>query len=248
MITLVFLLSINFKLKAQPNLNLTVSAAISLKGSLEEIKNIYETEKKDKITYNFGSSGSLQQQIEQGAPVDVFISAGTKQMNALEAKNLLLPDSRKNLLKNQLVLITPKSVTNISSFEDLTKADINKIAVGDPQSVPAGQYAEEALKYYQVLEQVKSKLVYTKNVTQVLNYVESGNVDAGIVYITDAKTSDKVSVVAIAVPESHSEIVYPLSIIKASQQIEAAKEYVEFILGEKAKKVFEKYGFMMAQL
>lgn len=239
-----FFLSTTWAIKAESEANLTVSAAISLKSALEDVKNIYQTEKNNNINYNFGSSGSLQQQIEQGAPVDVFISAATKQMDALENKNLLLPNSRKNLLKNELVLITPQAISNVTSFEDLTKPEIEKIAIGEPQSVPAGQYAEEALTYYKVLEQVKSKLVFAKNVAQVLNFVQSGNADAGIVYITDAKTSDKVRVAAKASPESHSEIVYPMAIIKASNQIEPAQEYVNFLSGEQAKKVFKKYGFI----
>ena len=242
-----FLLSTIWAVRVNSTTNLTISAAISLKNALEEVGNIYRTTNKDNIFYNFGSSGSLQQQIEQGAPVDVFISAAAKQMDALEAKNLILPDSRKNLLKNKLVLITSPRFLNINNFPDLAKPEIKKIAIGEPKSVPAGKYAEEALKYYKVLDKVQDKLVFAKNVAQVLNFVLSGNADAGIVYITDAKTSDRVRVAITASPRSHSEIIYPVAIIQASNQIEQAREYVNFLSGDQAREIFEKYGFTMGE-
>ena len=224
--------------------NLTISAAISLKDSLEEIKTLYQ--KKDpkiQITYNFGSSGSLQQQIEQGASVDIFISAANKQMDALESKNLLLAGSRRNLVTNQLVLITSKKEKNINKFSDLTKPDINKIALGEPKSVPAGKYAEEVLKFYKVLDQIKSKIVYAKDVRQVLTYVETENVNAGLVYISDVKTSQKVRIAAIAPKESHSPIVYPLAILKESKNPGAAKAFDQFLKRNQSKTIFKKYGF-----
>jgi molybdate transport system substrate-binding protein len=224
--------------------NLTISAAISLKDSLEEIKTLYQ--KKDpkiQITYNFGSSGSLQQQIEQGAPVDIFISAANKQMDALESKNLLLAGTRRNLVTNQLVLIISKKEKNVNKFSDLTKPDINKIALGEPKSVPAGKYAEEVLKFYKVLDQIKSKIVYAKDVRQVLTYVETENVNAGLVYITDAKTSQKVRIAAIAPKESHSPIVYPLAILKESKNPAAAKAFDQFLKHNQSKTIFKKYGF-----
>lgn len=247
-IALIFglLIALNLKVVAQSESNLTVSAAASLQESLQQIRSLQHTIKpQTTIIYNFGSSGSLQQQIEQGAPVDVFIAAAPKQMDALEAKNLLEPNTRQNLLTNQLALITPKNITNITSFADLTKPEIKKIALGEPQSVPAGKYGEETLNFFKIASQVKDKLVYAKDVRQVLTYVESGNVDAGIVYVTDAKTSDKVNLVAIAPREAHTPIVYPLAIIKGSKNLQAAKDFVDFLTGEVAKGIFEKYGFSL---
>jgi molybdate transport system substrate-binding protein len=229
---------------AQSN-TLTISAAISLKDALNEIKTEYQKkDPKTTITYNFGSSGSLQQQIEQGAPVDVFISAANKQMDALESKNLLLPGSRQILAKNQLVLITPKTEKIVTSFQDLTKPEIAKIALGEPKSVPAGQYAEEVLKFYKILDQVKSKIIYGKDVRQVLTYVETGNVNAGIVYLTDAKTSSQVRIAATAPRNSHSPIVYPLAILKDSKNPDAAKAFSQFLLSSPSKTIFKKYGFV----
>lgn len=220
--------------------SLTVSAAISLKDALQEIKTLYQP--KAQITYNFGSSGSLQQQIEQGAPVDIFISAANKQMDALQSKNLLLTGSRHTLVTNQLVLITPKSEKSINNFQDLTKPGI-KIALGEPRSVPAGQYGEEVLKYYKILDKVKSKIIYGKDVRQMLTYIETGNVNAALVYVTDAKTSQQVRIAATAPPNSHSPIVYPIAILKDSKNPNAAKAFEQFILSNQSKNVFKKYGF-----
>lgn len=230
----------------QTNTNLLVSAAASLKETLEEIKPLYQqTQTNKNITYNFGASGALQQQIENGAPVDIFISASKKQMDALEAKNLLIKETRRNLLTNRLVLIVPKSSKSsvgLSDFRQLTDPKIKKIAIGELKSVPAGQYAEEVLTKLGILEQVKPKLVLGNNVRQVLSTVASGNADAGIVYFTDAKTSPQVKIAAIA-ENLHSPIVYPVAILKNSKNVEAAKEYLQLLSSNPAKSIFEKYGF-----
>lgn len=219
---------------------LTVSVAASLSNAMQGIKPLYP---QASLTYNFGSSGSLQQQIEQGASVDVFISAAPKQMNALQEKGLLLAETRKNLLTNEVVLITPKDSTTVSGFKDLTSDRVKKIALGEPKSVPAGQYASEVLTNLGINNPLKGKIVFAKDVRQVLSYVETGNVDAGVVYQTDAKLSDKVKVVATAPEKSHSPILYPVAALKDSKNIEAAKAFVQFLFGEQAKAVFKKYGF-----
>ncbi|BAY24203.1 molybdenum ABC transporter, periplasmic binding protein [Calothrix sp. NIES-2100] len=187
----------------------------------------------------------MQQQIEQGAPADIFISAGKKQVDALEEKGLLLAGTRSILAKNRLVLIVPKSVVGITSFYNLKDSKIKKIAIGEPRSVPAGQYAEQVLQKLKILPQVKSKLVYANNVRQVLASVESGNADAGLVYITDAKISDKVKVVVAADEKYHSPIVYPLAVLKSSKNSDAAKEFAKFLTSSQAKAVLQKYGFIL---
>ena len=227
---------------AQSN-NLTISAAISLQEALEEIKTIYQKSSKVEINYNFASSGALQQQIEQGAPVDIFISAAKKQMDALEAKKLLIPGTRRNLLTNQLVLITPKQNQTITKLTDLTKPEVAKIAVGEPRSVPAGQYADEVFKYYKIQDILQPKLIYGKDVRQVLTYVETGNVDAGLVYLTDAKKSNQVRIATKISPDAHQAIVYPVAIIKDTKNLLAAKDFLKFLSSNQAKDVFKKYGF-----
>ena len=228
--------------------SLTVSAAISLSPALTEIKTVYQGSNPNvNITYNFGASGALAQQIQQGAPVDVFFGAAIKQMNSLQQANLLLNETRRNLLTNRLVLITPKNGVAVSDFKQLTEARIKKIAIGEPKSVPVGQYAQEMLTKLRLWQQLQPKLVLGNNVRQVLTFVESGNVDAGIVYVTDAKASDKVTARLTAAENLHSPIVYPVAVIRNSRNPAVAKMFVEFLAGDRAKIVFQKYGFGIAR-
>lgn len=229
--------------RAQP-LSLTVSAAISLTNALQEIKTTYQQSNPNvSINYNFASSGALQQQIVQGAPVDVFFSAAAKQMDVLQQKKLLIPGTRKTLLTNRLVLITPNNTLPLTSFRNLTNSQVRKIAIAEPRSVPAGQYAQELLANLKLFNLLKSKLVYGNNVRQVLTYVETGDVDAGIVYTTDAKASNSVRVAATAPSNLHSPIVYPVAALKSSRNVAAARNFIQFLSSTQAKVVFQKYGF-----
>ena len=234
--------------QANSSIELTVSAAASLKNVMEEIALLYQQEYPDNnIIYNFASSGSLQRQIEQGAPVDVFISAAVTKMDALEKQDLLLRETRRDLLKNQIVLVAPKSNKNnslkLDSFDDLTTNKITTIALGEPNSVPAGQYAQQVLNSFKIANKVNSQAVYAKDVRQVLNYVTTGNVDAGIVYRTDAQVSDNVQIVATAPETSHSPVIYPIAVIKDSDNLDTASELIEFLTTPEVQTVFEEYGF-----
>jgi molybdate transport system substrate-binding protein len=231
---------------AQSNSNLLVSAAASLKEALEEIKPLYRQSKANvSISYNFGSSGALQQQIEQGAPADIFISAAKRQVDALEQKGFLVPGTRNIIAKNKLVLVVPKNAVGITSFYSLKDAKVKKIAIGEPRSVPAGQYGQQVLEKLKIWSEIKSKLVFANNVRQVLASVETGNADAGLVYITDAKISDKVKVVVTADEKYHSPIIYPLAVIKSSKNVDAAKDFSQFLSSNQAKAIFKKYGFIL---
>jgi molybdate transport system substrate-binding protein len=235
--------------RVTPTVTLTVSVAASLQEAMAAIKPLYEQQSPEvNIVYNFGSSGALQYQIEQGAPVDIFISAAPKQMNALEKEGFLLENTRKNLLGNQIVLIVTKANNNITKFQDLTKNDVKKIALGNPKSVPAGQYAKEVLESFNLSDKLTSKFIFAKDVRQVLFYVETGNVDAGLVYATDAKISDKVKVVATAPENSHSPLIYPVAAIENSQHPEAAAAFIQFLFSESAQELFRKYGFTKSKL
>jgi molybdate transport system substrate-binding protein len=226
---------------------ITVSAAISLKDALDEISHLYASEQAGaEVHFNLGGSGTLQRQIEQGAPVDIFISASPKEMDSLQSQGLLLSNTRRDLVRNRIVLIVPAPNTTVYGFKDLTKAAVKTVAVGEPQTVPAGTYAQEVLTHLRIYDQLKSKLVLAKDVRQVLTYVETGNADAGIVYATDAKISKEVTVVATAPEDSHSPVVYPAALIKNSKNPAAAKAFLEFLAGEKARAVFQKYGFIPA--
>jgi molybdate transport system substrate-binding protein len=231
---------------AQSNTNLLISAAASLKEALEEIKPLYQqTQPNVNISYNFGASGALQQQIEQGASADIFISAAKKQIDALEQKGFLLTDTRSIIAKNRLVLVVPNNVVGVSSFYNLKDAKIKKIAIGEPRSVPAGQYAQQVLEKLKIWQQVKPKLVFANNVRQVLASVESGNADAGLVYVTDAKISNKVKIVVAADEKYHSPIIYPLAVVKRSKNVAAAKEFAQFLSSNEARDVFKKYAFIL---
>src|ERR1700722_12810569 len=166
---------------AQAASEVTVSAAISLKDSLDEIGKIYEKEHPGvKISFNYAGSGTLQRQIEQGAPVDIFFSAAEKQMDDLQAKNLIDAGTRRNMVRNQLVLIVPASDTTTHSFQDLANPGVKVVALGEPSTVPAGMYARQSLERLGVGGAVDRKVVLAKDVRAVLTYVETGNANAGM--------------------------------------------------------------------
>ncbi len=225
---------------------IAVSAAASLQDALEAIVPSFNAARADiAVEYNFASSGALQQQIEQGAPVDVFFSAAAKQMNALEEKGLILPESRRDLVANSLVLIAPvDSTLEISDLSQLKDVEIDRFAVGEFRSVPAGQYAEQVLKNMDLLAPLESKFVFGNNVRNVLAAVESGDAELGMVYATDAALSDRVKVLATAPEGSHEPIVYPIAIIANSSQPEAASAFIDFLASDEARSTFEEFGFI----
>lgn len=228
--------------KNQPKI--IVGVPVSLQTAIEDFSRQYP----QNVNYNFASSGILQQQIEQGAPIDVFISASSKQMNVLEEKKLLLPNTRKNLLTNQIALFTTKNnPLSIKNFQDLTQSKIRLIAIGETRTVPAGQYASEVLKNLGIFTTLESKFVFGNNVREIISYVETGNADAGITFLTDTKTSNKVKVIAMADKKLHRSIFYPVAITKNSKNEEIAKRYLESLQSENATKIFKKYGFDLAK-
>ena len=222
-----------------------VLAAASMTDAIQEIGANYEKEHKNiKLVYNFGSSGALQTQIEQGAPADVFISAAQKQMNVLDKKDLLDKSTRKDLVENKIVLIVPtKSNLKINSLSDLASDKVTKIALGEPNAVPVGQYSEEIFSKLNILDNVKSKAVYASDVRQVLSWVETGEVDCGLVYATDAAISDKVKVLFEAPSDTHKPIIYPVAMLKSSSHQEEAKDFINYLTNNESKTVLEKYGF-----
>lgn len=226
----------------QQTLTLTISAAASLQNVLSEIQPLFEAAHPNvNIFYNWGGSGTLQRQIERGAPADIFFSASTQQMDSLVQQQLILTPSKQVILTNQLALIAPKN-SSIEGFEDLiTNAD--KIAVGDFVSVPAGQYAQAALGRLALLPKINSHLVFFNNVRGVLSAVESGHAQAGFVYLTDAQLSAQVDVVAIAPSQTHTPIHYPIAILKRTSHPEAAQQYIDFLNSPDAAQVFQKFGF-----
>ncbi|WP_342043887.1 molybdate ABC transporter substrate-binding protein [Bacillus sp. OTU2372] len=227
----------------QEKVELTVSAAASLQDALNDIKADFEKEHTNiTLNFNFGASGALQQQISQGAPVDLFFSAAEDRFQKLVQNGLIEKKNGTDLVGNDLVLVVPKgSNKGIKTFEDLTKAD--KLALGTPESVPAGQYGKETLDKLNVWKAIEGKIVYAKDVRQVLTYVETNNVDAGIVYKTDALTSQKVEIVASAKENTHDPIIYPVGVIKNSTHLKEAQLFYNYLQNDKTMKTLEKYGF-----
>ena len=233
---------------SQEPVTILIAAAASLEYSLrDELIPMFQ-EQYDYITVEgtYDSSGKLQTQIEEGLPADLFFSAAQKQMDALNEQGLMDSDSIVDLLENKIVLITPTGIeSTVTSFEEIGNAA--SIALGDPESVPVGQYAQEALTNLGLWDSIQPKVSFGTNVTEVLNWVAEGSADVGIVYATDAATTDRVTVVAEA-PEGSlaTPVIYPVGIVGASQQKEAAQLFLEFLQSDEAMAVFEKYGFAAA--
>ncbi len=223
-----------------------VAAAASLKNAYEEeLIPMFEEENPGiTVTGTYDSSGKLQTQIEEGLEADVFMSAATKQMKALQEKGMIAEDTVTELLENKIVLIVPSgSAGELKIFEDIEKAE--SIALGDPASVPAGQYAQEALTSLGIWDRIQDKVSFGTNVTEVLNQVAASSADAGIVYATDAASmAEQVDVIAEA-PEGSlaQKVIYPVAVVKNSTHLGEAEAFVEFLKTEEAMKVFESYGF-----
>ena len=223
---------------------LTISAAISLRAPLLEIANKFNlTYPHSQLDFNFGSSGSLRHQIENGAPVDIFISAASDDMETLLNKGLAERNSHKSILANSLILITHNSNNTINNFADLNKPSVGKIAVGEFNSVPVGRYAKETLLSMELLEKLRPKLVFAKNALQAITYVQSKNVEAGLVYKTDALKSKNVKIVAAVDPSTHRPINYYRAIIQNSPQSELANTFLHFIEEKSSLQLFQDYGF-----
>ncbi|NGZ74638.1 molybdate ABC transporter substrate-binding protein [Saccharibacillus alkalitolerans] len=228
---------------------LTVSAAASLTDALADIQAAYEEAHPNvKLEFNFGASGALQQQIEQGAPADLFLSASSKNMQALVDGGFIEADQEKDWLSNTLVVVVPAdSERAAAKIEDLSGEAATHVAIGIPDSVPAGKYAQEALTNAGVWDALGNKLVQGKDVRQVLQYVETGNAEAGFVYKTDALTSDRVKTAFEVEPGTYSPIRYPIGIVKATKHPEAAQAFYDYLQTREALDVLTKYGFSAPQ-
>ncbi len=227
---------------------ITVSAAISLKDAFNEIGELYRSKTGKGINFNFGASGALQQQIETGAPVDVFASAAQRQMDELADKNLIDAATRRDFARNTLVLIVPKhSTLNLTAFSDLNRPEAMKIAVGNPKTVPAGQYTEQVFEKTGLNPTLKPKIIFAEHVRQVLDYVVRGETDAGVVYATDALVAgETIRVAATAPDDAHDPILYPIALVKDGRQKRTALAFVDVVLSDEGQNILQKYGFASA--
>jgi molybdate transport system substrate-binding protein len=228
--------------------DLTVAAAISLKDALGDVAKAYRADTGQTVQFTFASSGQLMAQVKNGAPIDLFISAAEKQVDQLAVVKRIDSATRRVIARNELVLIAPANAKSPpTSFKDLADPRHQRIALGDPRTVPAGEYAAQVLESLKLTDAVRARAVYGSNVRQVLDYVERGEVAAGIVYSTDARESGaKVRVVGRAAPETHAPIVYPAAVVAGSKHADAARRYLDYLASEKAQKLLSDHGFAPA--
>lgn len=225
----------------QEKVTVTVSAAASLKDALSEIEKNFEKEHKNiDVKFNYGASGALAQQIKSGAPVDIFFSAAQDKVDALIKEKLIDAADSKTVIKNHLVVA---SQSEIKQLDALTNQDIKKIAIGNPDLVPAGAYGKEALENADIYTQIEERLVLAKDVRQVLTYVETQNVDAGIVYASDIKTSKKIKHTYKINDELHGDIVYPIAQIKSTKHPQESKKLFQYLQSNKSKVIYKSHGF-----
>lgn len=233
---------------AEEAVELYVSAAASLTDVMTEIGGLYMEENPDvTLFFSFDSSGTLQTQIEEGAPADVFVSAAQKQMNALAEQDLIVPESRIDLLENKVVLIIPAgSEIGLSSFEDVATDKVSMVAIGG-ESVPVGQYTQTIYESLGLWDEVSAKANLGENVRAVLAWVESGDVDCGIVYATDAASTEGVEVICEAPEGTSDPVIYPAAVVGATGHQDAAQAFVDFLLSDEAVAAFEAAGFVMVK-
>jgi len=240
-----FVLALSFSspIKAE---EIIVSAAASLTDALKEIGKAYESTNKNKVRFNFGASSELARQIDEGAPADIFFSADLEKMDILAKKGRIDSATRRNLLSNQLVLVVPSdSKVAVRSPKDLLRPEMQRIALAQPETVPVGIYSRKYLESEGLWEGVASKIVPVLDVRATLAAVESGNVDAGFVYKTDAAISKKVKVVYEVPIDKGPKILYPVAVVRESKRKETARDFLQFVYGKTGKSTFEKYGFVV---
>ena len=224
--------------------DLTVFAAASMTEALEELKTEFEKENPNlNLTFNFDSSGTLKTQIDEGADCDVFVSAAQKQMNELEKEDKIDKETRFDLLENEVTLaVAEGNEKGIKDFKDLEKDEVEKIALGN-SDVPVGQYSEEILKKLGVWDKIQDKVTFGSNVKEVTSWVSEKVADCGIIYKTDAKTAGLETVAVADDSMLENKVVYPAALLKNSKNPKEGKKYLEFLQGEKASEVLDKYGF-----
>jgi molybdate transport system substrate-binding protein len=228
---------------------ITVSAAASLTDAMGEIASEFEKANPGiDVELNLASSGSLRLQIEAGAPVDVFASASENHMDILAEKGLIDSRYRKDFAENTLVLVVPGNGNTITSIDDLTDKNIERIAIGNPQTAPVGRYAQQSLIESELWDRLEDKMIYAESVKQVLTYVERGEVDAGFVYMTDVSSAQPNSIdVVCEVPVSVS-IRYPIAVISSTSHKTKAQDFVHFVTGEKGREILHSHGFKLLAL
>lgn len=233
---------------AEERREITVAAALSLKGAFEEIAVLYQAKHpNERVRFNFAASGVLQRQIEGGAPVDIFASASPREMEELERKKLLAAGSRRIFARNGMVLIAPKGATpGINGLADLGMEKVKRVAIGNPATVPAGKYTEEVLRSLGLRDLVREKLVFAENVRQILDYTVRGEADAGIVFATDAVGVPGIVVAASAPVKSHSPALCSIAVTQGARNKAAAGAFIDMLLSPDGQSILRRRGFLAA--
>lgn len=241
LLSLVLALALPWGAAAQ---QITVSAAASLTDAMKELGPQFEASKPGAIVrFNFAASGALLQQISQGAPVDVFVSADQDTMNRGAEQKLIDADTRKNFVTNTLVLIEPaKDGPGLKTLQDLTGARVKRIAVGKTATVPAGRYTRQVLDSANLWAALEPKMVQADSVRQVLDYVGRGEADAGFVYRTDAAVMGGKLKIVLAPPGS-APVSYPIAVVAESRQKAVARDFIAFLFTDAAQQTLVRYGF-----
>ena len=228
--------------------SIVVSAAVSVENAFVKISKLYTARTGTRVEFSFGASGVLEKQIEAGAPVDVFASAGEKEMNQLQSQQLVAAGTRADFAGNSLVLVVPAgSKLKLDAFRQLAEPKVKRLALGNPKTVPAGLYAQQALQHLHLWQKLHSRLIYAEDVRQVLDYVMRDEVDAGIVYATDVMIArGKVQQVATAPEESYGPILYPIAAIKGCAHPKAAEQFIKLVISPEGQAILKQYGFRAA--
>jgi molybdate transport system substrate-binding protein len=225
---------------------LTLSVAISLKDAVQEVGRRFAAARPGfRFHYNVGASGELQKQIEAGAPVDLFISAGERQMDALEAQGLILRETRRAVARNILTVVVPAdSRLDLSKPADLGAPRVGKIAIGNPKTAPVGQYAEESLRSLGLWASLRPRLIFAENVRQALDYVARGEVDAGFVYVTDVAVGrDRVREAFRPPEDTYRPILYPAAVVTASRHAGLGRAFLDLLAGPEGRGILARFGF-----
>src|SRR5262249_5366881 len=210
-----------------------------------EIAANYEKQSSDKIVFNFGASSLLARQITERAPADIFVSADEAKMDDLQRAGLIVSETKRDLLSNSLVIVVPNDSQLVIASTDELITKTQKIAIADPRAVPAGIYTKQYLSGLGLWDKLESRMVPTENVRAALAAVESGNVDAGFIYKTDAEISKRVKI-AFSVPaEKGPTIRYPVAIIKEAKNKSGAEGFLRYLESDNARALFERYGFIV---
>jgi len=227
---------------------INVFAGAGLKDVLPEIAESYKQgHSGTEVTFNFAGAGTLQKQIEQGAQADLLVVPGEKQLAALERQNLVDKSTKVDLASDILVLVVPKGQEKIKGFSDLPRSDVIRVSIGNPETVPAGEKAKEALTGLGIWDRLEPKLILARDVRQVLTYVETGNVDAGLVYLSSAEASRGVVILAGVPPEVQKPVAFRAVLTTDGKRNKAASDFLRYLSGAEAAEIFKKYSFKPVQ-